>query len=201
MGDLYRTVKRLPTNELKAQGFRNDKLKEGFYKRVSKDRSVVFHVSGMWSYVEISAGVRFDAINDLLYNAAVEAGWSEERAQIFKLELVAMFWEKVDHFCAVKEDLNVYCPPHATIASAGEICHRVSAEANRLSLLTTAVEAVEYMRERSLYEPFGRYMIPATAKLNGDLKLWEWSTTHFVDAVGSEDRPHFLALLKALERG
>src|SRR5215203_3351660 len=107
MTDLYRAVKRLPDTDLAGKGFRHDKLKEGFFSNVAEDRSVLFIVNGIWSHVELFAGVRFTAVNRLLHMAARQAGWTRERADMFRLELVGMFLEKVGDFCAAKEDLGV----------------------------------------------------------------------------------------------
>jgi hypothetical protein len=201
MADLYRTIKRLPASELAMHGFRHDKLKEGFFKRLAKDRSIVFHVSGMWSYVDLKVGTRFDEVNTVLYDAAMRAGWPKERAQMFRLELVGMFWDKVGDFCAAVEDLGVYCPENSTVASSRDISRRVIEETDRLSHLTDVAKAVEYMRERSLYDPFGSYMIPGAAKLTGDQALWDWSISHFEKATSDEERPYYLGMIKELERG
>jgi hypothetical protein len=199
MTDLYRAVKRLPDTDLAGQGFRYDKLKEGFFKDVAEDRSVLFIVNGMWSHVELFAGVRFTPINRLLHTAARQAEWPKERVDMFRLELIGMFLEKVGDFCASREDIGAYCPQDSVISSPAELGLRISRETVRLSALTTIEAGARYVRAQALFEPLGPYMLPAAAKLTGDEELWDWSVRHFEAEMPGEDRPQYFALLRKLE--
>ncbi|HYI40562.1 MAG TPA: hypothetical protein VE053_09615 [Allosphingosinicella sp.] len=200
MTDLYRAVKRLPETDLAGKGFQHDKLKEGFFRSVDEDRSVLFIVNGMWSHVELFSGVRFTGINRLLHTAAQRAGWAKERAAMFRLELVGMFLEKVGDFCAAKEDLGIYCPSDSIISSRAGLGSRVLEETARLSELTTIEASSSYVRERALFEPLGLYMLPAAAKLSNDDELWDWSVKHFAAEMTTEDRLQYVAFICELDK-
>jgi len=200
MSDLYRTVKRLPSTELADHGFRYDRLKEGFFKTLSDDRSISFLINGMWSHVELFVTLRFTDLNDTLFKAACRADWPRERAQMFRLESIGLFLEKVGDYCGSTEDIGIYCPPGSTIASPQDISRRILKEVDRLTNLISLQHALKYVCDHSLFEPLGSYMIPAAAMLVGDQKIWDWSTSHFAETTSAGELPHYHALLKELER-
>lgn len=199
MPDLYRLVKKFAEDRLAERGFKSDKLKEGFYFDFSEEVSAFFHVTGMWSHVEIHSGVRFAALNDLLYRCALEAGWTKEAASLFRLKLVGIFREKMGDFCAAAEDIGIYCPLNSQVLGAEEILDRILSESVRLSDFTDLRVAVNYVRQNGLFEPFARYMIPAAARIVGDSSLWDWSMAHFANNT-EDDKEFYRPLLACLEK-
>lgn len=153
----------------------------------------------MWSHVELFAGVRFHAVNDLLHAAARQAGWPNEKSAMFRMELIGMFFEKVGDFCASEEDIGEFCPVGSTAITVSGLAARVLQETDRLGAISTVAEAARYARERSLLEPLGAYMLPAAAQLSGDREIWDWSRQHFGSSMPGEDRTRYVEILRALE--
>ncbi len=199
MANLYHAVKQLPRTFLMERGFQSDKLNEGFYKEKTDGVTVIFHITGMWSHVEIHAGVRFKHVNEMLYHSALRAGWSKSRASMFRLELVGMFREKIGDYCESVDDIGEYCPEGSSLASLSDICELVLKETDRLSSVSNIDDSLGYTCKRSLFEPFGAYMIPAAAKISDNKGVWDWSVRHFTDLMPDTDRLQYRALLNSLE--
>ena len=66
MDNLQKRVKELPTTHLLGNGYRHDRLKEGLFKSISDDVSIVVKICGIWSHVELKMGVRYSSLNDVL---------------------------------------------------------------------------------------------------------------------------------------
>lgn len=202
MGDLYRTVKRLPLTALKDHGFKTDRLREGFYKQIlSSGGTAIFHITGIWSHVSLACGIRFGYVNKLLYQSALAANWHKDKASLFDLELVGLFEERLGDYCEAEGDIGVYCPDGSTVTSQAEIVDVILNAADRMADLGNLDRALIYMCDHSLFEPFGCYMIPAAAKICGRKDIWDWSVSHFASSVGSNDRSSYIALIERLEKG
>jgi len=196
MSDLYSSVKSLPKTGLRELGFKNDSMKEGFFKEITEDVSAVFHITGAWSYVEIHCGLRFNKINKILFDEAIKANWSREKANMFRLEILGLFREKIGDFCESSLDLGTYCPEQSQIASLDGISEIIVTLFRDLSKMHELNSALDYVFSKELYEPFGKYMIPVAAKLCNREDIWKWIINYF----GIGESVEYTSLIDGIRR-
>lgn len=199
MSDLYGNTKKLVTSVLKEEGFRADSLGEGLYKKIEDDISITIQISGMWSHVESFVGIRFAQINDRLQMAAKNSGWKPVKVDMFKLNLLGLFREKVGDYCDSAESLGVYCPSYSTIANSKDILKAVHDRIKKVEALAEIGAALHYAQANNLILPFGIYTIPAGAQITSDARLWDWCAEHVSPHVPAPDRADYERLLCSLK--
>lgn len=172
--NFYKSIKADLLHELRGRGFSRDKLGEGATKKFDKERSCVVLISGMWSHVEIRAGIRFNCVNSRLYEIALRAGWQEDAASVFLLGQTPLFFKGVGSFCKSEADIGVYCPSGSVVKNGDDIKSLTFQMIDSLSKINNIREAVSYFTANECFDPYGCMMIGA-AVVSGDSNMLSWA--------------------------
>lgn len=202
MADFFKSTKKMLHIELAEMGFKSDKLKEGVYKALPGGRYITVQVLGCWSYIELYCGIRFDFVNKILYESAIECGWPIFRAKMFKLELFPLFRKKIGDFCESVDDIGEFCPIGSQICSYGEIRQKLISEINKFVEIERVDDAINFARDNDLVYPFGVYTLPAAASTLPEFDGWAWLNNHVFPQVNSLEVIDHAALIASLrEKG
>lgn len=192
---MYRDVKRLITTNRNIYDFRVDRLGEGAFVSLTASCAATFMISGAWSYVHISSGIKHNEVNTLLHAAAIESGWSKDRAQLFRLELIGVFNEEIGHYCSCEDDLGIYCPDGSEISSPEAIINKIEIWTEEHSYLADLAQCLHYTYNRQLFGPVSAYMIPAAAALLGDREILNWSNAYFQEQMPLDERDEYNSMV------
>lgn len=172
----YNKAKAELLSGLSAVGFSKDSLGEGATKKIDSERICVVLVSGIWTHIEIKVGIRFNSVNDFLYNVALEAGWKKDACSFLKMKQTSLFFKKVGDFCGKQDDIDTYCPPDSVFADIDAIKHFTNRYVNEMSSIDNIDDAVSYYIENECFDPYGCMMFGASA-ISGKKDLFEWAKT------------------------
>lgn len=157
------------------------KRERALIRSINSNSNFYIHLQGIYSYLELIVGIRFDAVSKLVVDATRSIPMIALEGAAFKSKTMGLYREKIGDYCERVDHLGEFCPPASKISEPSEIiylldCYCDQALENGIQSLSVAVD---YVWSKKLLDITSKYYFPASCAMINDWDRFRESVEYF----------------------